>query len=66
MFSHVPSEKSTNIDPIAERGMLFRYSEVAKVYWIYILTLRKVVVRRDVRFEKGKYFRRSLNFRDNV
>jgi hypothetical protein len=65
-FSHVPSEKRTKLDPTTERGMLVGYSEVAKVYRIYIPTLRRVVVRRDVRFEEGRAFGRSLELRDIV
>jgi hypothetical protein len=33
---------------------------------IYIPALRRVVVRRDVRFEEGRAFRRSLELRDRV
>jgi hypothetical protein len=33
---------------------------------IYIPALRRVVVRRDVRFEEGRVFRRSLESRDKV
>jgi hypothetical protein len=65
-FSHVPSEKRTKLDPTTERGMLVGYSEVSKAYMIYIPALRRVVVRRDVRFEEGRAFRRSLELRDRV
>jgi hypothetical protein len=37
MFSHVPSEKWTKLDPTAKKGILVGYSEVSNVYRIYIL-----------------------------
>ena len=66
MFSHVPSKKRTSLDLTAERGMLVGYSEVSKAYKIYIPTLRRVVVRRDVRFKADRAFRRSLELRYRV
>jgi hypothetical protein len=65
-FSHVPSEKRTKLDPTTERGILVGYLEVAKAYQIYIPTLRRGVVRRDVIFEEYRAFKRSLELRDKV
>jgi hypothetical protein len=65
-FSRVPLEKRTKLDPTIERGMLVGYSKVSKAYKIYIPTLRRVVVRRDVRFEEDRAFRRSLESRNRV
>jgi hypothetical protein len=65
-FYHVPSEKRTKLDPITEKGILVGYLEVSKAYQIYILALRRVVVRRDVRFKKDRAFRGSLELRDRV
>jgi hypothetical protein len=59
-FSHVPSERRTKLDPIAQQGILVGYLEVSKAYRIYIPPLRKVVVSRDVRFEEDRAFARSL------
>jgi hypothetical protein len=64
-FSHVPSEMRIKLDPIAEKGILVGYSEVTKSYRIYIPTLRRTVVRRDVRFEEDRAFMRSLKLRDS-
>ena len=63
-FSHVPSEKRTKLEPIAEKGIFVGYSETSKAFWIYILAQRKLVVRRDVRFEEDRAFRKSLDLRD--
>jgi hypothetical protein len=68
-FSHVPSEKRTKLDPTTEKGVLVGYSEVSKayqIYRIYIPALRRVVVRRDVRFKEDGACRRSLELRDRV
>jgi hypothetical protein len=46
--------------------MLVGYSEVSKAYMIYIPALRRAMVRRDVRFEEDRAFKRSLESRDRV
>jgi hypothetical protein len=65
-YSHVPSERRKKLDPTTEKGILVGYSEISKAYRIYIPTRRRVVVRRDVRFEEDRAFRRSLELRDRV
>jgi hypothetical protein len=65
-YSHVPSERRTNLDSIAQQGILVGYSEVSKAYHIYIPSLRRVVVRRYVRFEEDRDFQRSLESRVSV
>jgi hypothetical protein len=65
-FSHMSSEKRTKLDPTTEKGILVGFSEVYKAYRIYIPTLRRVVVRRDVRLEEDRAFVRSLELRDRV
>jgi hypothetical protein len=65
-YSHVPSEKRTKLDPTTQQGILVGYSEVSKAYRIYIPSQRRVVVSRDVRFEEGRAFRRSLESRDSI
>jgi hypothetical protein len=44
------------LDPTTEKGILVGYSRVSKAYRIYIPALRRVVVRRDVRFEEDRGF----------
>lgn len=63
-FSHVPSEKRTKLEPTAEKGIFVGYNETLKAYRIYIPSQRKIVVRRDVRFEEERAFRKSLDLRD--
>jgi hypothetical protein len=58
-YSHVPSKNTKKIEPTTKKGILVRYSETLKAFRIYIPSLRKTIVRRDVRFEEDKAFRRS-------
>ena len=50
-YSHVPSDKRTKLEVTREMGMFVGYDEVSKAFHIYLPTQRKVVVRREVRFE---------------
>ena len=63
-YSHVPSEKRMKLEPTAEKGIFVGYSEMTKVYWIYIPGQRKLVVRWDVRFKEDRAFRKSVELRD--
>ena len=54
------------LEPTAEKGILVGYSETSKGYRIYILEQRKIVVRRDVRFEENRAFRKSMELRDLI
>jgi hypothetical protein len=58
-YSHVPSEKRTKLKSMVERGIFVGYSETSKAFRIYIPSLRKTVLRRDVRFEEDGAFRKS-------
>jgi hypothetical protein len=58
-YSHVPSEKRTKLEPTAERGIFVGYNETSKAFCIYLPSLRKTVLRRDVRFEEDRAFRKS-------
>jgi hypothetical protein len=40
------------------------YNETSKAYRIYIPVQQKILVRRDVRFEEERAFRKSLDLRD--
>ena len=47
------------MEPIAEKGIFMGYNDTSKAFRIYILALRRVVLRRDVKFEEEKAYRRS-------
>jgi hypothetical protein len=53
-YCRIPTEKRTKLDSIAEKGILVGYSETSKAYKIYIPTTRKIVLRRDVKFEEER------------
>jgi len=58
-YCHIPTEKWTKLDPIAEKGISVGYSEMPKAYRIYLPSLRKIVERRDVNFEEERTFQKS-------
>ena len=58
-FTRVPSEKRTKLEPTTERGIFVGYDETSKAFRIYLPAMRKVVVRREVRFEEEWAFRKS-------
>ena len=60
-YSYLPSEKGAKLEATGERGIFVGYDETLKVFRIYLPTQRKVVVRREVKFEEEKAFRRSLH-----
>ena len=60
-YSHVPFEKRTKLEATGERGNFVGYDETSKAFRIYFPAQRKVVVRREVKFEEEKAFRRSLD-----
>ena len=51
-YSHVPSEKKTKLEPTVEKGIFVGYNETSKAFRIYLPTQRKVIARREVRFEE--------------
>jgi hypothetical protein len=57
---HVPTKKRKKLDPLGEKGLFIGYSETSKAYRIWIPVLRKIVVRRYVRFEEGLAYMKSL------
>ena len=61
-YSHVSFEKRTKFEATGERGIFVGYDEISKAYRIYLPAHRKVVVRREVRFEEERDFRRSRAF----
>ena len=43
------------MEPTAEKGIFVGYDETAKAFHIYLPSQRKVVVRRDVKFEEQTF-----------
>jgi hypothetical protein len=59
VYCHVSIERRTKLEPTAEKGILVGYSETSKAYRVYIPALRRIVVRRDMRFEEDRALRKS-------
>ena len=47
------------MEPTAEKGIFVGYDDTAKAFRIYLPSRRKVVVRRDVKFEEDQAFKKS-------
>ena len=58
-YSHVPSGKRRKLEPTAEKGIFVGHDETSKAFRIYLPSQRKVVVRRNVKFEEERAFRKS-------
>jgi hypothetical protein len=59
VYCHVPVEKWTKLKPTAKKGIFVSYSETSKGYRVYIPSKRKTVIRRDVKFEEDRAYRKS-------
>jgi hypothetical protein len=59
VYIHVPSEKRTKLEPLAQKGFFMGYSETSKAYRVYIPLQGKNVVNKDVRLEESRAFRKS-------
>jgi hypothetical protein len=51
VYCHVPSEKRMKLESTMKKGTFVGYSETSKAYIVYIPSLRKTIVGRDVKFE---------------
>jgi hypothetical protein len=60
VYCHVPLESMKKLEPTTVKGIFVGYSETSKAYRVYVPTLRRTVIRRDVRFEEGKVLKKSL------
>jgi hypothetical protein len=58
VYCHVPAER-TKLEPTTEKGILVGYIETSKAYNVYIPALKRTMVRRDVRFEEDRAYRKS-------
>jgi hypothetical protein len=58
-YCHVASKKRTKLEATVEKGIFVGYSDNSKAYRLYIPSLRKTVVRRDVIFEEDRALRKS-------
>jgi hypothetical protein len=61
VYCHIPLDKSLKLDSTTEKGIFVGYNETSKAYRVYIPALKKTMVRRDVRFEEEKAFRKSYD-----
>ena len=66
VYSHIPKEKRTKMEPSGKKGIFVGYSETSKSYRIYIPSQRNIEVSRDVTFHEEATFKRSKDIQTNV
>jgi len=49
---------------MAKKGIFMGYNETSKAYRIFIPSKRRVVIRRDVKFEEERAYRRSQEYNE--
>jgi hypothetical protein len=59
IYIHVLVEKRIKLEPSNRKGLFMGYTETSKVYMVYILEQRKIVVSRDVKLEEDFASRKS-------
>jgi hypothetical protein len=52
VYIHIPDEKRTKLEPSSLKGIFVGYNETSKAYKVYIPSQQKVVVSRDVKFDR--------------
>ena len=58
-YFYVPSEKRTKLEVTVEKCIFVGYDDTSKAFRIYLPAQSKGVVRREVRFEEERAFRKS-------
>lgn len=62
VYCHVPIEHRSKLEPTTNKGTFVGYNETSKAYKIYVPTLRKTTILKDVKFQEERAMR---NFVDN-
>jgi len=60
VYCHVSKDSRKKLEPTAELGIFVGYTETPHNYLVYMPSLRKTVMRRDVKFDEEKAMRSSL------
>jgi len=60
VYSYVSKDGKKNLEPTTKRGFIVGCIETTHAYKVYIPSLKRNVLRRDVRFEEEKAMRSSL------
>ena len=60
-YCHVLAENRKKLDPSGEKGLLVGYSDISKVYRVYIPSPRRIIVSRYFQFDEDRALRRSLD-----
>ena len=60
-YCHIHVDTRKNLDPSGEKGILVGYNETSKAYRVYISARKRIIVSRDVQFDKDKALQRSMD-----
>jgi len=60
VYIHVPNDKRKKLEPSGKKGIFVGYSESSKAYRIYVPGQQKVEINRDVTFDEGIAFNKSI------
>ena len=60
IYFHVTKYARNNIEPKSEVGIFMGYTDTPHNYWVYFLSNRMKIVKRDVKFDEEKAMRLSL------
>ena len=60
-YCHIHADTRKKLDPSDEKGLLVGYNETSKAYRVYILARKRIIMSRDVQFDKDKALRISMD-----
>ena len=59
MYTNIPKEKRTKLDPSGKKGISVGYSESSKAYRIYFQGFKKIDISRGVTFDEDSTYIKS-------
>ena len=59
VYTRVPHEKRSKLDPSKHKGIFVGYSETSKGYRVYVLGHQQIDINKDVVFDEEATFKRS-------
>ena len=59
VYTQIPKEKRTELDPSGKKGIFVGYSESPKAYIIYFPGFKKIDINRDVTFDEDSTYNKS-------
>ncbi len=54
VYFHVSKDRKKKLEPTTELGVFVGYTETTNNYYVYLPSLKMIVIRRDVNFDNEK------------